>query len=574
MNFCSDVVSRGLSLPIEERLDRFLTYLPPEGEYLEMLSPPAVKWETLTCTWFRSEETDYVPFFKYYVVGRLIHLVAIPIFMVTYTLDTVVGVGISLLDLATLRTFSVLSTTSNRYLHGNKILSVPYLHLLWAFNPSAQLNVEENALITYGNGEGFFSNRAWEEFKVAKQLCQSDQWFVRHVVSRSHIVLTATITLITSVADGILGITCAGLSLVACGKISTLNTTALVALRGFCNSFKLLSKMAILFVTPSNDVFDAESLTSITERQINRPLYGKDKPAVGDNLFTLTDRAIFDLRANATFIRPNYSSVQEYERISGWFTDENNDKSFFKHYVVARVIHLIVIPIFLLTIVWDVGVGAVSTVASLATLGLSVNFAKRSLTHLRASKSLLAIPYLHLLWALNPSAKFHSDGKFVCSISEGRGFLSSHAIDLQIKALRRTHSPDLLVRHLISRPLVALAGIIVVIAQVADGIIGVAAAGLSLLFLGKIPTINTLAFIALKQSCDLAIFSETVLTLLNPTIMLSVQNDVSTKKRLAEIAEAKAKLEQAKKALADGVQAEYARGQAVLASMRFNTRLL
>ncbi|MBA3958142.1 MAG: hypothetical protein H0X51_07105 [Parachlamydiaceae bacterium] len=508
-SFLSDIPSNVRNSAREESLMRPRRTKMIEGEYIS--------------GWFVGDfdpESSCSHLFKHHVVARVIHLAVIPIFMVTTAWDMAIGALTTVASLATLGMYESLNDRSIKHLEASQsILAHPYLHLLWTVNPSAKMIHRDGRLFSFKNEfSGIFSAFVLLAAEDAlEKRCESENVFVRHVISRPLVVLAAAITVVAQVADGILGVACAGLSLFSFGMIPKVNTIAFTALKGFLD-LRELYKLGVRLLQPSDRDFDnAMSLTSTVEGKINLAL------SVQQTKPNKYNRKELRLEAKKTFKSPAYvSPLERHERVFGWFRNNNDETPFLKHHLVARLMHIVVIPIFALTLMWDVGVGVVATAVSVATLGLVPSLVERSFIHLKSSQSLLAMPFLHLLGAINPSAKFYEDTDFIFSLSR-KGIFSSYANKLQVSALKKTDSDYFVVRHLISRPLVALAGIITLIAHVADGALGTVAACFAFITFGYFPVINTLAFIALRESCGLDIIPETLLPLVNPSVELDIK---------------------------------------------------
>jgi hypothetical protein len=203
--------------------------------------------------------------------------------------------------------------------------------------------------------------------------------------------------------------------------------------------------------------------------------------------------------------------------VDGYISNWVRSKDCFEKHVLARGGHLGLIPLFTITSVVDTIVGAGAGIVSIATGGTYKATCDFAMNHLDSSRNIVAYPYTNLLRTLNPEAKFPSsvashsyfhsyrywsqtiDQGSELITNDGDGFITSYVSDA-LKDVARScrNSDNFFKRHIVSRLTYLLLAISSLITRVVDGIIGVIAAILSFLTLGKVGSINNVAFRALQ----------------------------------------------------------------------------
>jgi hypothetical protein len=184
-----------------------------------------------------------------------------------------------------------------------------------------------------------------------------------------------------------------------------------------------------------------------------------------------------------------------------------------KRHLLARGAYLALTPLSFVTNAIDAVVGIGAGVGAILTVGKSDKIYRVALEHLQGAQQILALSFTNLLHTINPQARFsrpeNDPGQWVHGVCirrpratigvEGNGFISNFFIS----RLRKTGSScyrydGFLMRHIASRLTYALLAIACLITRTVDGIIGVLAAVLSLVTVGKFESLNNLAYRALQ----------------------------------------------------------------------------
>lgn len=178
-----------------------------------------------------------------------------------------------------------------------------------------------------------------------------------------------------------------------------------------------------------------------------------------------------------------------------WVSSE--ETSFVKKQVLARGAYLILAPASLVTSAVDAIIGVGAGIGAICALGKHKPTCQFTIKHLHSSDRMIAEPYVNLLKALNPDFELTEGRSLIGAM--GHGF-TSHFIREPLKEVARScyDSDSLLKRHVASRLTYALLAIASVVTRAVDGVIGVPAAALSLLTLGKFESLNHLAYRGLQ----------------------------------------------------------------------------
>lgn len=157
---------------------------------------------------------------------------------------------------------------------------------------------------------------------------------------------------------------------------------------------------------------------------------------------------------------------------------------------MARGAHLLLTPASFITSAVDTIIGLGAGLGAICTLGKNKQTFKVACNHLSSSDKLFVRPYVNFLKTINPEAKISGDGD---------GFLSDLVINPLKNIARRCYNSDnFLKRHIASRLTYALLAVSCLVTRAVDGIIGIPAAGLSILTGGKFESLNNLAYRTLQ----------------------------------------------------------------------------
>lgn len=141
--------------------------------------------------------------------------------------------------------------------------------------------------------------------------------------------------------------------------------------------------------------------------------------------------------------------------------------------------------------------------------------------HISHSRLIVADPFKHLLQTINPKVLRNDEG---CISMDGDGFIAS-GVGAVVESLTKTKSS--LYRHTVSRLVYALAPIALVIARIADAIIGLVAAPLALLSCGirPVPFLNHLAYRGLQAPGLISDLYQCAIGFINPPDVQKKDND-------------------------------------------------
>ncbi|MCB1117705.1 MAG: hypothetical protein KDK50_03880, partial [Chlamydiia bacterium] len=187
--------------------------------------------------------------FKKQFLARGCTLALAPCCAIVSIADTVLGIGASLATISTLGMHRPTCRFALCHLDSFRIIiAQPYINLLKSINPEVKLTsntFSNNAHTRYlqslvadkypkigASGDGFITDFAHESLKdVARYFYNSDGFFKRHIATRLTYVLLAISSVITRIADGIIGVIAAPLSFITFGKVESINNLAYRALQ-------------------------------------------------------------------------------------------------------------------------------------------------------------------------------------------------------------------------------------------------------------------------------------------------------------------------------------------------------
>lgn len=208
-----------------------------------------------------------------------------------------------------------------------------------------------------------------------------------------------------------------------------------------------------------------------------------------------------------SYTNVTYASTKPAEHYvaSSWV--QSDETTFLKKHVLARGAHLLLTPASFITSAVDTIIGLGAGIGAICTLGKHQSTVKVAFNHLSGSNKLFVRPYVNFLQTINPEAKFSGDAanqpfglaKQAMISGDGDGFLSDLVIN-PLKNIARScyNSDNFLKRHVASRLTYALLAVACLVTRAVDGIIGIPAAGLSILTGGKFESLNNLAYRTLQ----------------------------------------------------------------------------
>lgn len=170
---------------------------------------------------------------------------------------------------------------------------------------------------------------------------------------------------------------------------------------------------------------------------------------------------------------------------------DSTQTNFFKKHVLARSAYLVLAPCYAISCALDAIVGLGAAFASICTLGLYRPALKSAEIFLESGVDILRYPYINLLSAINPNAKFIVSEKGPSYLEEKFEALMNHTIPKQFDFARKcANSDNILKRHVVSRLSLALIPLSVLVNSVAMAFFGMPAVVLSFLTVGKFSSIN------------------------------------------------------------------------------------
>lgn len=202
-----------------------------------------------------------------------------------------------------------------------------------------------------------------------------------------------------------------------------------------------------------------------------------------------------------SYISTSFLIIHVTEAVNqGWVVSE--ETNLLKKQVLARGAYLLLTPVTFAACCLDTILGAIAGVGALCTAGRSTPILNVSYNHLKSSQSLIVRPYIHFLAAINPEFEMASCSIFGFKIKKHRnGLLSDPVIDkFAEQATDYRYSNNFLKRHIATRLTYALMAVSCVVTRLVDGIIGVPAACLSILLVGRCAPLNNIAFEGLQAT--------------------------------------------------------------------------
>jgi len=168
-----------------------------------------------------SENPNIEPTFKKNMAARGRNFVAGPISIATIFYDTFKGLFYSLAAIAkrgrddkvNLRMVNHLDSTK-------KILSTPFENAIKTLNPNAKFGANRNI------DNGLLTQLVKDFFEESRTECLDSNWFNRHITSRLTVALETVATMVTRVADFVIGSLATPFAILTAGRFEKLNKAA------------------------------------------------------------------------------------------------------------------------------------------------------------------------------------------------------------------------------------------------------------------------------------------------------------------------------------------------------------
>lgn len=182
--------------------------------------------------------------------------------------------------------------------------------------------------------------------------------------------------------------------------------------------------------------------------------------------------------------------------------------SFINRHILARGAYLVLAPASFIPTAIDAIIGLGAAIGAFCTLGMHKPTFRVAIIYLFNAGRCVACPYEFILRALNP--------KVIVEESTD-GFIAKRIADpLLYFGKACSNSDNFLKRHVTSRLTYALLALSYLVARVVDGVIGILAAGFSIVTVGKFTSLNNLAFRALHAPCILKDLFFCIIKIMNP----------------------------------------------------------
>lgn len=208
-----------------------------------------------------------------------------------------------------------------------------------------------------------------------------------------------------------------------------------------------------------------------------------------------------------SYISLNYTFTTPAEDYIDINLVHDDDTTFVKKHILARGAHILLTPVSFITSAVDTIIGLGAGIGAICTLGTHKQTFNVACYHLSSSKELFVLPYVNFVQTINPEARFSEAyivrylglAKKAMISGDGVGFLSDFVIN-PLKNIARScyNSDNFLTRHVASRLTYALLAVSCLVTRAVDGIIGIPAAALSILTVGKFESLNNLAYRTLQ----------------------------------------------------------------------------
>lgn len=202
---------------------------------------------------FRFVQSRPKNFLNAHVLTRTAHLIVAPFEIVAAVADTIIGLGVGALSVASFGASPRLFEVASLHLGSARdLMQKPYLHLLRSINPKAHITINQTV---YGLAERAF---IFTPLRNANQKClDSDNLLMRQVGTRLTYALLALSTVVARVAEGILGSAMATLAILTVGYSKKLNTLACESL---ITAFYIQNMLfySVKILNPKADVYRCE----------------------------------------------------------------------------------------------------------------------------------------------------------------------------------------------------------------------------------------------------------------------------------------------------------------------------
>lgn len=186
-------------------------------------------------------------------LSRVSHLTSAPVFLSALTLKTLAGAAAGFAAIINgLNNPDLLKFASKNIQYSNRILNVPFAHLLKAVNPQAEIGKS-----TWGTVTSLMIPLKKTVGIFTEQCQKSENPIVKHVASRLPYLLMPLVAIVVRLADGIIGVLAALFALLTAGLYPKLNQVAYTNLTapGLISD---LFHLTVLFIDPSKKLMKYE----------------------------------------------------------------------------------------------------------------------------------------------------------------------------------------------------------------------------------------------------------------------------------------------------------------------------
>ena len=159
--------------------------------------------------------------------GRVKHAILIPSCAMSCAIDTIIGLGSSMVDICTFGKINKISKYTKVHISKSSLLfSKPFQQILLIFNPK-----NDKALFKEDNEVGLFTSFVYSGSFLLQGRCRHSNWFNRQVSTRLILTLSIIASLIARIVDIIIGFIAAFCALVTIGHFKLMNSVAFQGLQ-------------------------------------------------------------------------------------------------------------------------------------------------------------------------------------------------------------------------------------------------------------------------------------------------------------------------------------------------------
>lgn len=197
---------------------------------------------------------------------------------------------------------------------------------------------------------------------------------------------------------------------------------------------------------------------------------------------------------------PKISSAYWLDGLMSKSLEGITEKGGVKKHVGARLAYFLGAPVTLIGRIVDVAAGIFLGLGAIITAGKCKPIFEGAVVELDSASKIFPRFYVYLIKTINPSAEFKSNDATIHVPLEGDGYIAKFAHEELERLAGLVSTKGIFNRHVTARLIFFLLIIVSIITRIEDTVIGAAAVVASFLTLGKIASINHLAFRAFRPT--------------------------------------------------------------------------